>query len=102
TTEEAYQAYADANGGKDPAGLDQVMAFFGGPVHKIASEHLNGYEALGIGWITSNWKGDFHIPGVGAGNVRVGREMGQQFDPTGHAVAVDKFMMLVDCNLIDQ
>lgn len=102
TYTEACQLYADKNGNALPPNLEAVISLLGGTQHPMTGRRLNGWEAMSAGWIASNWKGDFNIGGFGAGNVRTGRQTGQEFDAAGQARQVDKFIFLVDCNLVDR
>lgn len=102
TFTEACSLFADKNDNKLPGGIDDVVAFLGGAQHPMTSRRLNPWEAVSAGWLASEWKGDFHLAGFGAGNIRTGRQAGQAYDPQGQAHAIDRFVFLVDCNLVEK
>jgi hypothetical protein len=95
------------NGGRLP-NLPDLAKFLGTPQHNLVAEHLNGWEVLQSQGLASSWKGDFHVDAlagannyVPAGNVRVGREIGPQWDTTTNQPRdVDQLVFLVDFNLI--
>jgi hypothetical protein len=72
TTNEAYQLYADNNGGAQPTSIDQVETFLGGIQHPMTVQHLGYEEAMALPFHLHDWRGDFHVDGFGAGNVMVG------------------------------
>lgn len=102
TTEEAFRLYAQKNSDAQPANLQQVVDFLGGPQHKVTQRHLDGYELLMSPAFASNWKGDFNIPGLGAGNVRTGRDIRPDYSSGTPAPGQDQFMFLIDMNLVEQ
>ncbi|MBI2372455.1 MAG: hypothetical protein HYV07_00515 [Deltaproteobacteria bacterium] len=88
--------------------IAQLAKFLGVPQHQLATEHLDGWEALSSQWFASNWKGDFNIAGFSsdpgyspAGNVRTGRQVGPQWNPDGSQVDVDQYVFLIDFNFMD-
>lgn len=96
TTNEAFALYADRNNDVQPGSIDEVLKFLGGPQHKMTVHHLDGYEVLSMPWHAHDWKGDFNVPGLGAGNVRVGGYYNWE-RPNDPRTAV----ILIDCNLMD-
>jgi hypothetical protein len=82
---EASDFYAAKTGGKAPRNIDEVFGLVGGRQHDIQSYHQGYYGTIQS--YTPNWKGDFNVPGLGAGNVRTGR-------------AEDRLNLLVDCDLM--
>src|SRR4051812_11991297 len=78
TTEEAFRFYAARNDNKEPSNIQEVIAFLGGAQHPMTQRHVDSYD-LANPWQASNWKGDFHIDGSGAGNVRTGRDVRPTF-----------------------
>ncbi|MBK6686067.1 MAG: hypothetical protein IPG45_16455 [Deltaproteobacteria bacterium] len=87
--------------------LSDLAKFLGKPQHELAVDYLNGWEILQSQWLAGSWKGDFHVDALRdgdytpAGNVRIGREIGPQFDPVNNRqVEVDQLVFLVDFNLI--
>ncbi len=98
--------YQSENQGSLP-NLSDMARFLGRPQHELAVEHLNGWEVLQSQWLASSWKGDFRIPGFSndanyapAGNVRVGREIGPQWNENNEVRDVDQTVFLLDFNLI--
>jgi hypothetical protein len=105
TVDELYGAYAaqPENQNHDPDSIAQAVAFFGGPQQVVRSEHVSSWQALGMAYVAEHWVGDFHLSDLGAGNVRQGRQFGQVWNPIANKeVPVDSFMILADCNLVDE
>jgi hypothetical protein len=100
TTEEAFRLFADKNDKTEPKSIQDVIKFLGGAQHQMTVRHMEMYEVLGSPWFASNWKGDFNISGVGAGNVRTGREVTPNYANPAKP-PVDAFVFLVDANLMD-
>ncbi len=89
--------------------LQDLARFLGKPQHELKAEHLNGWEILQSNWMAGTFKGDFRIASFDlrqgyapAGNVRVGREIGPQWDNQGQQHDVDQLVVLVDFNFIDK
>jgi hypothetical protein len=97
TTTEAYALYADNNKDLQPSNLADVVTFLGGAQHTMAQHHLDGSEVLGLPWHLHDWKGDFNIPGFGAGNVRVGGYYNWERPDDPRAAG-----FLIDLNLVDK
>lgn len=96
TTQEAYALFAANNSDLQPKSMDQVMAFLGGPQHAMTVHHLDHGEVLALPFHAHDWKGDFSIPGMGAGNVRVGGYYNWERPQDPKAAA-----FLFDMNLVD-
>lgn len=96
TLNEAYALFADHNDDVLPSSLKDVVEFLGGKQHNVTVHHQGWGEVMALPWHAHDWKGDFSVPGFGAGNVRVGglhnweREQGQK-----------AAVFLFDCNLVD-
>lgn len=89
--EEASRYYASKTGGQAPRTIDDVFKLAGGRQHDIDKFHQDHYSTLYTH--APNWKGDFNVPGMGAGNVRTGRtSWGNQ----------DRLQVLVDCDLMNR
>jgi len=88
--QESARYYADKKGGYEPRSMDQVLKLAGGKQHELKTMHQE--EGNVIWGSVANWKGDFNIPDVGAGNVRAERRSWEKHDNTA---------LLIDCNLID-
>lgn len=98
--------YQAENGGQLPS-LYDMAKFLGKPQHQLKAEFLDGWEAMQSQWLAGSWKGDFHVAELRdgdytpAGNVRIGREIGAQWNPAGGPGPVqDQTVFLVDFNLI--
>jgi hypothetical protein len=87
---EAARYYADKSGGIAPRGIDDVFKLAGGRQHDVKVRHQEYWDVVNMG--AGTWRGDFNIPGVGAGNVRTDRQAWNQTDRTN---------LLVDCDLVD-
>ena len=87
---EAARYYADKSGGFAPRGIDDVFKLAGGKQHEVKVRHQEFWDVVNMG--AGTWRGDFHVPGVGAGNVRTDRQSWNQTDRTN---------LLVDCDLMD-
>jgi hypothetical protein len=96
TVNEAFSLFADKNGDIQPGSIDEVLKFLGGPQHKMTVHHLDGYEVLAMPYNIHDWKGDFHVDGLGAGNVRVGGYYNWERPNDPRTTVV-----LIDCNLMD-
>ncbi len=72
TTNEAYALFAAKNGDKQPKSMDEVVSFLGGAQHPMTIHHLNHEEVLAMPFHLHDWKGDFHVDGLGAGHTMVG------------------------------
>lgn len=107
TFEQLAAWYQSENEGRLPS-IHDLSVFLGKPQHDLATEHLNGWEILQSRWLASTFKGDFRLQGFAqdpayapAGNVRIGREIGPQWDERGQR-DVDQVVFLVDFNLINR
>lgn len=98
--EEATRYYADQTGGTRPRNFDEVFNVSGGRQHEVRSVHQEPYA---LGWSAHEWKGDFNVPGLGAGNIRTGRNknMAHYSPTTGERSSVDAYSFLIDCNLMN-
>jgi len=88
--QESARYYADKKSGYQPSSIDQVLKLAGGKQHELKTMHQE--EGNVIWGSVANWKGDFNIAGVGAGNVRAERRPWETVDNTA---------LLVDCNLME-
>lgn len=88
--QESARYYAAKKSGYEPSSIDQVLKVAGGKQHELKTMHQE--EGNVIWGSVANWKGNFNIPDVGAGNVRAERRPWETVDNTA---------LLVDCNLID-
>jgi hypothetical protein len=86
--QEASRYHASKTRGEAPRGMEEVFDLAGGRQHDIKTYHNEYYNVLST--YAPNWKGDFHIPGYGAGNVRIGPSYG------------DRMNVLVDCDLMNR
>jgi hypothetical protein len=89
---EAAKYYADKTGGKTPASSDDIYGLVGGRDHKITQFDRDYYSTLYT--YAPDFKGNFNIPGFGAGNVHTGRQLGPN--------NTEAFNFLVDCDLMDR
>ena len=96
TTNEAYSLYADQSQDAMPASIADVVKLLGGAQHPMTMHHLDGSEVLALPWHLHDWKGDWSVAGLGAGNVRVGGFYNWE-RPTDPAAAG----ILIDLNLVD-
>ncbi len=96
TTDEAYALFADNNQDAMPSHLGDVINFLGGKQHNLTVHHQGWGEVMSLPWHVHDWAGDFSVPGLGAGNVRIGgiHNWERPDDPKGVA-------FLFDCNLVD-
>jgi len=101
TREEAYRLYADKHNDVTPGGMEDVLKFLGGAQHKVSIKHLEAYEVIGSPFFAHGWKGDFNAPGLGAGNIRTGREITPDYARQPGQASKDNFVFLIDCNLVD-
>jgi len=84
---EARNLYAQNMNGREPQSLSDVIKLLGGTQHEVNIQHKSDWELLSMSaW---DWKGDFHVDGLGAGNIRTGR------------ISDSCLNVLVDCNLMD-
>lgn len=99
--DEAARYYADQTGGYRPSSFDEVFKLVGGRQHEMRAVHQEPYM---LGWFASDWKGDFNVPELGAGNIRTGRNKQQTHSSTtgGPEHRVDAYNIVVDCNLMDR
>ena len=72
TTSEAYALYAAGNEDAQPRNIDEVINFLGGAQHPITVQHLGFEEVMAMPFHLHDWKGDFHVDGLGAGHAMVG------------------------------
>ena len=102
TTTEAYSLFADQNQDTQPKSMDQVRTFLGGAQHDMTVHHLDHGEVMSMPFHAHDWKGDFRIDGLGAGNVRVGGYYNWErpTDPKAAAFLFD--MNLVDMGKLDR
>jgi len=77
--------------------MDEVINFLGGAQHPMTIHHLNHEEVLAMPFHLHDWKGDFNIPGLGAGHTMVGGYYNWE-RPTDPKAAA----FLFDMNLVDQ
>lgn len=98
--DEAARYYADQTGGYRPQSFDDVFKLVGGRQHEVRSVHQEPYS---LGWNAYDWKGDFNVPGLGAGNIRTGRNksFGSYSSTTGEYNRIDAYSFLIDCDLMD-
>ena len=95
TLNEAYKLYADRNQGAMPSNMQEVSDFLGGVQHPVTMHLLDRQEVLSLPWVANDWKGDFNVPGLGAGNVRVGGYYNWERPQDPKAAVV-----FIDCNLM--
>lgn len=91
---EAANYYADKKMGKKPASSEAVYRLAGGRDHKITQYNRDYYQTLYT--YAPEAKGNFNIPGFGAGNIRTGRQL------EGGTKNAESFNFLVDCDLMDR
>jgi hypothetical protein len=93
-TKEAAKYYADKTGGKSLTSLEDVYKLAGGKQRdtKVVDRQFP------LTW-APDWRGDFNVPGVGAGNVRTNRMV--DLPKPGNKVA-ESFNFVVDCNLMNR
>lgn len=72
--------------------VDDAFNLLGGRQHNIRARHQEEWDVLHM--YAGNWKGDFNVPGLGAGNVRT--------DKAKPYNAPECFNVLVDCNLMSR
>lgn len=92
-TAEQTRYYADKTvGGKTPSSPSQVYTKAGGREHKITQFARDYYQTLYT--YAPDAKGNFSVPGFGAGNVRTGRQLAEKKN--------EAFNFLIDCDLMDK
>ncbi len=89
---EAARYYADKTGGKAPTSTDAVYKLAGGRDHKINQFARDYYQTLYT--YAPDAKGNFNIPGFGAGNIRTGRQLAEN--------NTEAYNFLIDCDLMDR
>ncbi|MHB8875639.1 MAG: hypothetical protein ACYC8T_18290 [Myxococcaceae bacterium] len=88
---EEASAYVAAKTGNQPLSIGEAYAAAGGRQHEVKLQRADYWSTVSGGW-AYNHKGDFHIDGVGAGNVKTGRL----------SSGADAFTFSVNCDLIDK
>ena len=101
TTNEAYALYASQNQDKQPKSMDEVVSFLGGAQHPMTIHHLNHEEVMAMPFHLHDWKGDFHINGMCAGNAMVGGYYNWERPTDPKAAAFLFNMNLVDMNKLE-
>jgi hypothetical protein len=89
--QDAYYA-ANTKTGKAPSSPTQVYTKAGGREQKVTSFARDYYQTLYT--YAPDSKGNFNIPGFGAGNIRTGRQLAEK--------NTDAYNFLVDCDLMDK
>jgi len=102
--QEAARFYATKTLGDRPQNLDDALKLVGGRQHDVKTFHQEYWGTMISG--VPQWKGDFNIPGLGAGNIRTGRSSnqywGEDYGDPRNARQVDAYKFLVDCDLMDK
>ncbi|MFH1807698.1 MAG: hypothetical protein ABIJ09_03055 [Pseudomonadota bacterium] len=103
--EEAARLYSEKTLGDRPANLDDALKVVGGRQHEVKTFHQEYPFLMTVG--AYGWKGDFNVPGLGAGNVRTGRTKStySNYDSASGGSRqreVDSYKFLFDCDLMDK
>jgi hypothetical protein len=100
--EEAARFHAAKTLGERPDSIDAALKSVGGRQHEVKTYHQEYWGTMISG--VPEWKGDFNIPGLGAGNICTGRSTnsywGDLGDPRNRQV--DAYKFLVNCDLMDK
>jgi hypothetical protein len=95
---EGARLYNYSKPGERPESMDDVFALVGGRQHNVKNYYQNSDNMWANGF-----KGNFEIPGLGAGNIQASRRNEVfQYNGPDNVVEADAYSIVVDCDLIDK